>query len=371
MFLKANNSTMLRDRFQNIMRYKDLSEPVLWEFLGFWDETRTRWQQEGLAISDDTNKAVSEALGLEPVPEFAPITTGYIPLFEEKIIEDTGKHVIRQDKDGVLIEEIKREYGRSMPRFIKFPVETREDFRQEVVRRYDLNAPGRYDPNWDTLVKELNESDKVVTISCRGYFGYGRHFMGLENFSMLFYDDPAFVEEIFEFITENTIQLIEKALDELRVDYATFWEDMAYKTASLLSPDLFKEFMLPHYKQMVEALHKHGVDLIAVDSDGNVDELIPLWLDAGVNIIYPMECAAGMNVVDLRKKFGKELRMLGGISKAALASGKKDIDAELDGKISFAKDQGGYIPSIDHAVPPDISLQNYTYYIEQLRSFWQ
>jgi len=353
------------------MKYRDCSEPIVWEFIGYWDSTIARWKKEGLEIGSDTKQNTAAALGLDPFPEYAPYNEGYLPPFEEKTIEETAEHIIRIDKDGILIEELKSGYGLSMPHFIKFPVETREDFRREVVKRFDLNVPGRYDPNWDNLVNNLNSSENVVGIGCRGYFGYGRLFMGLEKLCTLFYDDPAFVEEIFEFITENTLQLIKRALKDLRIDYATFWEDMAYKNASLLSPTHFKKFILPHYKRITDVLHTHEIDLIGVDSDGNVDELIPLWLDAGVNLIYPMECAAGMHVVKLRKKYGDELRMIGGISKAALASGRAAIDAELEEKIPFFVNNGGYIPSVDHAVPHDVSLDNYQYYLEQVRSYWQ
>ena len=361
---------ILRDRFQNIMRYRDCSEPIMWEFSGYWDTTIARWKKEGLEIECYTKQDTAAVLGLDPFPEYAPYEEGYLPPFEEKTIEETGDHIIRQNKEGVLLEELKSEYGYSMPHFIKFPVETREDFRREVVRRFDLKAAGRYDPSWDKLVKELNSSERVVGIGCRGYFGYGRNFMGVEKLCTLFYDDPAFVEEIFEFITENTLQLIQRALDEVRIDYATFWEDMAYKTASLLSPIHFKKFIVPQYNRIVELLHKHGIDLIGVDSDGNIDELIPLWLDSGINLIYPMECSAGMHVVKLRKKYGKYLRMIGGISKSALASGKEAINAELEEIIPFFVQDGGYIPSVDHAVPHDVSLDNYRYYIENLRSYW-
>lgn len=105
-----------------------------------------------------------------------------------------------------------------------------------------------------------------------------------------------------------------------------------------------------------------------MDSDGDISELIPLWLEGGVNGMFPLEVAAGMDAVQLRKKYGKELILWGNIDKRALIKGKDAIKEELDKKVPFLISQGGYFPGIDHLVPPDISLENFNFYIEYIRS---
>ena len=142
---------------------------------------------------------------------------------------------------------------------------------------------------------------------------------------------------------------------------------MAYKNAPLISPKMFKEFMSPYYARIQKITKKHSVDLHLMDSDGNIRELIPLWLELGVNIMTPMEVAAGMDVVALRKEFGRELRMTGGFDKRIMASSdKKDIKKELERLRPLIED-GGYIPGLDHAAPPDIPLENVRYYIDCLK----
>ena len=125
--------------------------------------------------------------------------------------------------------------------------------------------------------------------------------------------------------------------------------------------------MMPGYRKITDLLHSAGIDVIMLDSDGNVEELIPLWLECGINFIYPMEVAAGMDVVQLRKKFGKDLIIGGGMDKRILASNKDAIFEMVMSKKSVML-EGGYFPGVDHAIPPDISWENFTYYRQLVNS---
>ena len=106
---------------------------------------------------------------------------------------------------------------------------------------------------------------------------------------------------------------------------------------------------------------------ILVDSDGNVNELIPLWLECDINYIWPLEVAAGNDAVALRKQYGKDLILGGNIDKRALIKGKEAIREEVMSKVPFLLEQGGYFPTVDHRVPPDVTLENYQYYINTMR----
>jgi uroporphyrinogen-III decarboxylase len=138
---------------------------------------------------------------------------------------------------------------------------------------------------------------------------------------------------------------------------------MAFKTSSLISPRMFREFMLEPYQKVSEFVHGKGVPLTMMDSDGHISDLIPLWIEGGVDVIYPFEVNSGMDVREVRKQYPR-LGMSGGIDKRALAQGRKAIDAELAAKMPVAA-QGGYVPTVDHALPPDITLANFRYYMER------
>ena len=124
--------------------------------------------------------------------------------------------------------------------------------------------------------------------------------------------------------------------------------------------------MLPGYKNVTACLRDHGVRVIMVDTDGNCWQLIPLFMEGGVNLIYPMEVAAGMDVTKVRETF-PTLAIAGGIDKRNLALGKNEIDRELE-KVSFMLKQGRYIPHVDHMAPPDVSWENFRYYRQKLNA---
>ncbi len=159
--------------------------------------------------------------------------------------------------------------------------------------------------------------------------------------------------------------VLRKVVFEVPFDFAVMWEDMAYKTASLISPRHFRQFMTPNYRKITDVLRQSGIDVILLDSDGNIEELIPLWLEVGVNYLYPMECAAGMDVLKLRARYGRDLLMGGGMDKRILARDRRAIDAMIDEKRGLML-EGGYVPGCDHAIPPDVPWANFLHYRERL-----
>jgi uroporphyrinogen decarboxylase len=164
-----------------------------------------------------------------------------------------------------------------------------------------------------------------------------------------------------EHLTELYLSLLARALDGVQIDWLMIWEDMAYKGASIISPKHVREFMLPRYRRITDFVQSKGCDIIMIDSDGDVTELVPLWLEVGINTIHPAEVAAGVDVVALRKRYS-ELRIKGGIDKREIAKDKKAIEQEVMSKVPFLLERGGFIPEIDHGIPPDISFENFCYY---------
>jgi len=183
----------------------------------------------------------------------------------------------------------------------------------------------------------------------------------------MFYDDPVLVEDIMEQILYLETEVIKRVLKDIKVNWAYFAEDIAFRSGPLISPAMVRKFMMPRYKKITDLLHSHGVDVIQVDSDGNLNELIPLWLEVGINFAWPLEVAAGNDAVAMRKKYGKDLIIGGTIDKRALIKGKEAIREEVMSKVPFLLETGGYFPSVDHTVPPDVTFENYCYYINLMR----
>jgi uroporphyrinogen decarboxylase len=350
-----------RERFLACLRYQPVDRVPFWSW-GGWPETLQRWKTEGYdpaRFNPDSLADGRTGSGHWWFPN---------PPFARKVVEETAEHVVYVNHEGILMRERKDQPWSSMPQFLKFPVETRAEFRQFWKERMQPDLSRRIGPNWrEDLRAQRAQPAPYVVISDRwgGFFGPQRNLLGVENLCMLFYDDPAFVEEMLDANADLTIAIMDQVLDVITIDAFGFWEDMAYNHAPLLSPEMARKYMLPRYKRVVEFLRRRGVEFIGLDSDGQIDPLIPVWLDAGLNFLYPFEVQAGMDVLAVRRKYGRELRIWGGVDKRALAHGKAAIDREIE-RVRPLMAEGGYIPHTDHSAPPDISYANYCYYMERL-----
>jgi uroporphyrinogen decarboxylase len=292
-----------------------------------------------------------------------------LPPFPEIVIAEDADNITKQDPMGLIYREFKKNSDTSMPEYIGSPVKNPEDW-DAVKQRLIPDVQTRYPAEWNELVarwkKEkpiLNQYSAIPT----GYYGgpslYGfvRMLVGEEKVLYLFYDNPALVNDMMETSTEFFIRILEKSLREAPLSLVQFWEDMCYRNGPLISPAMVKEFMVPRYKRITATIRDAGHDIIMLDSDGDVKELIPLWLESGINGVFPMEQAAGNDILLYRKEYGQSLLMTGGIDKRVLTQDERSIDKELEKKIALAF-EGGYVPMLDHGVPPDISFRNFMYY---------
>ena len=349
-----------RERFLATLRYESVDRAPYREF-GAWPETRERWEKEGY---DPDNPPFRQDHWEHFGGWFFPN-----PPFERKVIEETDNTVLYVNHEGILMRERRDNPRSSMPQFVRFPVETREDFRRFWRERMQPDLAARLGPDWREKLAAYRERDfPLVIIADRwgGFFGPLRNLLGVEKLCMMFYDDAAFVEEMMDADADFLIQMMDQILDYTDVDTFGFWEDMAYKTGPLIGPGLVRRYMLPRYRRVVDFLRSRGVEFITLDSDGDVSSLIPIWLDAGINILYPFEVQCGMDVVEVRREYGRDLRMWYGINKRAVAKGPEAIDSELARVAPLVRD-GGYVPGTDHSLPPDVSFGNYCYYMEKLR----
>jgi uroporphyrinogen decarboxylase len=189
---------------------------------------------------------------------------------------------------------------------------------------------------------------------------------GLKKIVTGIYREPEFIKELMNFCAEFQIKALERAVGDVEIDSVTLNEDMGYKNGPMIGPDAVMEFMGESYKMISDFFRDHGVKVILVDSDGYCEPLILVWQKLGIKGITPNEVMAGMDVAKLGKKFPK-LVLFGGLDKTRLARGKEAIDKEVLAKVPPLIERGGYIPGVDHAVPPDISLENFAYFVKLLR----
>jgi uroporphyrinogen decarboxylase len=190
--------------------------------------------------------------------------------------------------------------------------------------------------------------------------------MGLRNMLLAMNRDPGLIADIMEFCARFQTEVLEKALREVEADWALLNEDMAYKKGPMISPRTFREYMSGPYKEICDFFREHGVDIVVVDSDGNPELLIPVWLEAGIRGVTPCEIAASVDPVKLREDYPR-LIIMGGVDKRELTKDKPAIEREVLSKVPLLIKTGGYFPGIDHGVPPDIPLDNFKYFLNFTR----
>ena len=161
--------------------------------------------------------------------------------------------------------------------------------------------------------------------------------------------------------------MLERVCQEVKVDVLSVHEDMAGKSGALLGPAQIGEFIAPYYRGAWDPLAAQGARLFQQDSDGNMNGVIPAFLDAGLNCMFPMEPAAGMDIVQVRAKYGRRLGMMGGIDKHVLRQSKDAILAELEYKLQPCMRTGGIVFGLDHRIPNGTPLDNYRYYVRTAR----
>lgn len=373
-----------RERFRRTLRFEAVDRAPFCEFIGFWPETIYRWYSEGLPTSVGVHSyslpiglgnppTVFAYFGFDPIggPFRAESCVGevavdYAPLprFVHRTLSEDSRYRIELDEAGITKRVLKA--GVSMPGFIDFPVRDRDDWKK-VSRRFDPADPRRLPKDWgEDSVEYYRSVDFPVGLGFPGFFGQARNLMGVERLLVAFYRNPRLVSEIVEFWADFVIETSRPVVEAVTLDYANFWEDMSYRMGPLVSPKLFREFLLPCYRKVTRFFSEKGVETIMVDTDGNHDALTDLFMEGGVNCLYPLEVQAGMDARVLRRRYGRKLRLIGNMDKTALTVGKEAIRREVEAKLPLVK-QGGYIPSVDHAVPSDVPFENYRYYAGLLR----
>jgi len=384
-----NEINDIRHRFLATMRFEPCSRSPRWE-LGYWPGTIRRWYEEGLqgkqqAIratepwagwvagngqatyrerTHDRDQDVMTSLNMDRGAVAVEIEYNSWPLYETVVLEETDEYVITRREDGITVKKLKPDQG--MPEWIDYPVHNRKEWERFKEERYQPNFNERIPSDWGELVRSYRQRDYPLALGAgfTGFFGTVRQIIGLELTLTTFRENPSWMHEMMDHLANFYVELYDQVLSLVKVDYALHWEDMCYVAGPLISPRMFCEFMLEPYKRLTSLLRDHGVDIIMVDTDGDCRKLVPLFLEGGVTGLYPFEVQSRMDVADVRRQYPR-LCMQGGIDKKALAAGKDAIDRELEARVPVVL-TGGYIPHVDHGVPPDVSWENFCYYRRKL-----
>ena len=358
-------------RFLDCMEYRASDQRPNHE-LGAWPQTRERWQREAQGAVDAFSWRWfwnEDALGLDP-REYVQINYGFLPPYERIVLEATPDYEVFRDERGrtrkALLEGSLNGSRTSMDQYLAFPVQVPDDF-VAVRERLVAALPERYPEDLEDRAGRWHVRDYPLVLgengAANGFYWRAREFMGTEALSLAWYDYPDLLHEMMAFYADFIIETSRPVLARVSPEYFVFNEDMSMKTGPLLSPATFKTFIQPHLRRVIEFMKGMGVRYVAVDTDGDPTALVPLLMDAGVDVLWPIERASGISPMGLRQRFGRSLRLWGGVDKRVLCQGPEAIRGHLRELIPLIE-EGGYIPTVDHTVPPDVSWDDFRYYMD-------
>lgn len=276
------------------------------------------------------------------------------------ILEDTPEYTISIDRMGRKQKLIKK--SATIPLPMEYPVKCMDDWLK--VKHWYEFSENRIDVEKLKHQKELHDKGYLTLISIPGGFDEPRQLMGEEDLCIAYYDDPELIEDMMTTFTDTALKVLERVGEIVPIDNLCVHEDMAGKSGPLIGPNLISEFIAPYYQKVWDCARSYGAKIFSQDSDGNMNPIIDAFLDCGVNCFFPLEPAAGMDIVEIRKKYGNKMCLKGGIDKHVLRRDKDAIRAELEYKMSDVMLGGGTIFSLDHRIPNGVSIENYRFYVE-------
>lgn len=361
-----------RQRFLATMNYQHRDRCPMWDF-GFWDETLIRWHGEGLPATVTDNAQAARYFGMDDFDISCNVHVGLLPEFTREVVREDANYRWVRGADGVV--ERWHKHSTTIPEKTEFLLTGRDDWPQ-YRNRLDPEDPRRVPADYARRLARHRDAERTypLQIGAGSLYGVLRNWLGIERLSFLLYDDRPLVEEMVERLAMCILVPLKKALEIARhvgvtFDYAAIWEDICYNRGPLISPSMFRQICGPWYRRITDLLRSYGCNVIQLDCDGRIDDLVPVWLDSGVNCMFPIEVGDWTDPFAMRRRFGRAMLMRGGFDKHILARGPRAIQAEVR-RLTPLVEEGAFIPHCDHRVPADVPLAHYVFYVEEAKRVW-
>ena len=383
-----------RERVHAILHYQDYDRMPVVHF-GYWNETLDKWASEGHITTEEArawgdgnpmDAIIAAKLGFDFNWNacYSP-STRLQPAFETKVIRelpDGARHI--QNDEGVII--LQKDDATSIPQEIEHLLTNRPAWEElylpklrytaERVTRAWVNCDGvmvRFDQGGLEYI-QANAWTDPYGLHLGSLFGVIRNWIGIVGLSYMLADDPDLLQEIVDVVADLCYQGAQTALEMVcpdggpaPFDFAHFWEDISFKSGPLISPRAFRRMTGHHYKRLTELVNRYGIDIVSLDSDGDVTKLVPVWLENGVNTMFPIEVGTWRSsIAPWRAQYGKALLGVGGMDKVVFSRDYAAVDAEIE-RLKPLVELGGYIPCPDHRIAPDAKWENVQYYCERMR----
>lgn len=358
------------DRMQKTLSCKEPDRVPLLDL--FWVEFIKKWQKEK-GLEPGTN--IYEYYDMDAyiiVPNADPKIESY------KSIEKGSDYEIYKSGFGCTIKKV--DYC-PMPQFLDFDVKSADDYKDFVLedpndkrRWYEPSAnlyggAGNVEcPSFYDQMKAVKGKFPTIGIVYEGMEKSWR----LRGITDVFMDMALEKDKFMKFLKrleEFEIQIGLKQI-EMGVDFMFVGGDVAYDKGMFFSPDMWREIFKPYLYNLCKSLRKAKPDIkFLYHGCGNALAIFDDLIECGIDCYHSLEVKAGMDVVELKKKYKDKLSYWGNIDCRDILPGSKEgIRKSVLRKLNAAKG-GGYIPAADHSVPDNVPVENYDYFVDLIRQY--
>ena len=347
-----------REQYLDLMTFRRVDRPMFVELFGPLIGLEEEWREQG-ASEDELNLS---AFDWDYVVNVLCGGRTRAMATTSVVLEESATHRVERDYLGRTVRLDKRTATIGLPE--NFPVKTMDDWLK--LKHHFVFREERLDWAAVEQARSAREQGAIVNASIPGGFDMARELMGEEVACMAYYDQPELIHDILDTFKDTAFRTLGPISEKLQIDQLSVHEDFAGRSGPLVGPSQIDEFIGPYYRAVWDMLESRGAKIFQIDSDGNVNPVIDALVRAGFTSLYPMEPAAGMDIVAVRKKYPR-LMMLGGIDKHVLRRTKAEIRKELEYKMQPLMRQGGAVFGLDHRIPNGTPLENYRYYVKTAR----
>ncbi len=345
-----------REQYLDLITFGQCERPMFVEIFGLLVGLDEEWRAQGASDSEidltvfDWDRVDRTRCGG---------SVGYFGPQSSEVIEETDEHVIKRDYLGRTTKLCKGSATIALP--LDFPVKTMDDWLK-LKPRY-VFCEDRI--NWEAVEKARRDQAEGVLVTAKlpGGFDAARQLMGEEVACLAYYEQPELMRDILDTLSETAVKVYERVTEKLTIDCLCVHEDLAGKSGALVGPTQILEFIKPYYRSVWDLVSSRGTRVFEQDSDGNMNGVLDAFIECGINCSLPMEPAAGMDIVAVRKKYGSRLAVVGGIDKHVLRGSREEIRSELEHKMQPLMREGGTVFGLDHRITNGTPIENYRYYV--------
>jgi len=344
-----------REKFVSALKFKrpdGVPFPCL--FYGFHPETVRRWQREGLP----RDVHLVKHLGLERC-DLIPVNVGPFPHYEPAELEEMEEWRLGMDRSMLVkvkegIEAVEE----------RFPIKDSASCKA-FSKMLNPSSPARYPRFWDDYVRMARDRNYPLGVYVGSPLSWLTEWIGLEGLASNLENDPPWIEGFADSIASFVASTLARALRDVSLDFALFMEPRAYRLIQKLNGDRLDALAKRTYGPIASWVKGMGVDLVGVQASGYVSRLLDIWVGAGMNFMS-LEAVGGSDVEQLRERFANKVAFVGNVDQRALAWSKRDIAEEVRRKMT-SFELGGFIPAPDHTIMPDVSWENFRYYMDLVK----